>query len=97
MKVKELLNKDNWIKGFLGIKDTGKPTLSPYEATSFCLVGAVCRCYGFIGNQKFDIYKQLKSAIHEVTGKDFQNISTFNDDENTTWEMVEKVLTIADV
>lgn len=46
MKVKDFLNKDNWIKGHMAHDRFGKPVGSTDpDACSWCILGAVNVCY----------------------------------------------------
>jgi hypothetical protein len=101
MKVKELLSEESkWTTGVLAKNGDGydcSPT-DP-DASCFCLLGAIDKCYdGFDSKKDLAIIK-LKRAISRHTNAIIvipMTISTFND-HHASFEDIKKVLEIADI
>lgn len=90
MKIKDFLNKDNWIKGHNARDRHGNPVGSESEeACCWCLLGAIVKCYE--PHDRGNIQNIIQS--HLPSGQDL--ISLFND--STTWEQVEEVVRKANV
>jgi hypothetical protein len=95
MKIKELLSTpDRWTQGwFAKIGDFPTNVDNP-EATCFCLLGALSRCY----EERAEPIMKIRAAIHELF-PEYQKyntpISLFNDRQ--TYEDIMKVVNHADV
>ena len=100
MKVKEFLKEENWTKKGWGVDHNGEAI--DFEeidnAVKVCLLGAIVICY----KEGYDL-QQANNKLRKVLqvkrkGKYLPNsIILFNDDKDTTWEMVKEVLEEADV
>ena len=101
MKVKELLSDESkWTKGVLAKDSYGCdcPPTDP-DASCFCLLGAIDKCYdGFDSKKDLAIIK-LKRAISRHPKTPVHSpvtISTFND-YHASFEDIKKVLEVADI
>ena len=97
MKVRELLDSpEKWIKGALARDKNGNKVLSQDEnAIQWCLVGAIVKCQGYV--YYTDMAVKIERAITKCIEQPFNNLVDFNNDENTTFEDIQKVLELADV
>lgn len=91
MKVKELLSKKSkWTKGTMARDKKGfEVDYNDPTAYSFCLVGAIRRCYGVPSSGK---------VLHQITDK--LNISTihkWNDRPDCTFEEVKALVEELDI
>ena len=103
MKVKELLDRpEKWTQGCYAVDENDCPIwgTDAYDeanhpkAVSFCLSGALKRCYP----QRFEedrAWDKLEVAIRSLGLSG--NVIAFNDNPDTTFEMVKEVLELADV
>ena len=90
MKIKELLSSpDKWCKKSYARKKDGSSTF-PFEndAVSFCLWGAIIRCYE-INHQQI-----IKEKIRQEIVRD---IAVWNDDCETTFEDVKELVEKLDI
>lgn len=101
MKVKDFLNSpEKWTRGVLA-KGKFKRSINPEseEACSWCLLGAIIKCYDN------DLEKmKAKNKIHQVLltmgyiiQDSFDAIVIFNDESTTTFEEIRLVIEEADV
>lgn len=92
VKVKELLDsEEKWCQGTSFARIDGQPC--PIEnATRFCLLGAIEKCYGHSYVEKYKAGMLLKEAI-----PDGRLVSLFNDSSSTTFADIQRVLELADV
>lgn len=84
-----------WCKGSLARSSTGEE-VQPRgtKAAKFCLVGAVYRVYP--PTKRWRVEEELSHSIGKVTGR-ARDIVEFNDDMETTFEDIRKVLKEAKV
>lgn len=89
MKIRDFLNKDNWIKGHMARDRWGKPcgTFEP-EACCWCIQGAVNVCYP--AEERLEVFERIREHL---TGAKL--LGFFND--SATWEQVHELLVKADV
>jgi hypothetical protein len=94
MKVKDLLStEDKWTKRHAARNKLSVPVqVHDLTAVKFCLMGALDKCY--LGgspdvNAYLKAYNTLNRVILNTKGK---SIITFNDDDNTTFEDIKRVL-----
>lgn len=92
MKVYELLDKpEKWCKGAYAKNAANEEThWQAPEASSWCLDGALCRCYGndaCVNDFEPLIRNHLQAA----------NIATWNDSPKRTWEDVVKLCRELDI
>ncbi len=106
MKVKELLNSpEKWAIGMFARDEKGKavsPTCN--EATSWCLVGAMCVCYDYnnvLSDQAIDARDRIVDAYNKLypdkIEKNGISLSILNDDKIKTFEELQALLQEADV
>lgn len=92
MKVFELLkNPENWCKRSYGKTIKGESVdWSNYEAVSWCVQGAICKCYSEPETQNSK-RKDLENVIGEI------GISVWNDNLDRTHKEVLEALKKADI
>lgn len=109
MKVKELLsNPKNWIQCSFANNKEGKPTKpDAADACSWCLIGAVWKCYNgpdrlVIGDNKYiEILNKIANKIgvevptNEKLQKVFNIVSEYNDSHS--YEEVIKIVNELDI
>lgn len=99
LKVKTLLkSKKHWTQGSFARGKSGlkvRNVQSRY-AVSFCLAGAIWRCYGKDPEAKERAEIKLWTAIRKYAGVRLP-IVVWNDLETTTFKDVKAVLKIADI
>lgn len=83
MKILDVLNRENWIKGSLATDANHNPVAawSP-QACHFCFIGAAIRVYGIAHACSIEL--RLANMVGFV--------SDWNDDADRTWEEVEAVI-----
>lgn len=93
MKISDILTgPEKWCKGFAAINESGQPcNADDQHAFSFCLLGAVCRAY------PPEIRHVARQKIFAILERTQHNIADFNDDPETTFEMVLEVVRKAGV
>lgn len=96
MKVKELLDSpEKWTKEAIARDEFGISTyLECKNAKSFCLLGGIIKCYGY--DFAGDIISEIEFNIRKIFNSKLDLID-FNNDLNTTFEDIQKVLEMADV
>lgn len=100
MKAYELLSsKDRWCKKYSAILKDGSPAFSiielrncPEKFKCFCLIGALYFCY----TNMFD-YAEAVNKIYRLLPNGHGSIAEYNDDPNTTYEDIIKLLKEADL
>ncbi len=105
MKVKELLTKKSkWTQGAAGRDKEGNPTTTDAELTkegnSFCLLGAIMRCYGFNTNKYWHIQEIVFNRLKTPKTKDFGPayvISHWNDDKKRQFKEVKALVKELDI
>lgn len=96
MKIKELLNSpEKWTQSAYA-KDAVGDSCSSTEpqAVCWCLLGAIHRCYPE-PKESDKVWRKILAAI--TLESHFVSISSFNDNEETTFEQVRDILEMADV
>lgn len=109
MTVQELLSsKEKWTQGDTARTKEGYATgVSRADAVSWCLTGAVLKCYP-TKSEQLEAEKKLQRAIYRISGVhssvtssvDKQNelvIIEFNDDPFRTFEEIQEVVKLAGV
>lgn len=98
MKMRELLTDNSrWCQNSYArdVEGISVPTLSG-EAYSFCLVGALVRCYE--GDGEADLIEERLLAVMNQMGVDTElGLTEWNDAPGRTFEEVKTVLEQADV
>jgi len=96
MKVNELLNKNNWIKGSYSLDANNRQVYenSP-TATQFCLVGAIKKCYLYTSFENFD--KVLKATGDYCDNNYGLTIIGFNDRAASTFVDIQKLIDDLDI
>jgi len=104
MKVCELLSDETkWTKGAFA-RDVKGVECSPntWVAQSWCLLGAISKCYGYVPiSDGFsptpceNAIRQLRNALRRVHGRNV--ITDWQDDPETTFEMVQELLKEANI
>ncbi len=94
MKVKQLLNKKNWICGALACNEEGlEVNPRAKSAVSFCLLGAIKHCY-----RGSEITKITKLVQSELKAKDYYpEIDCWNDATTTSFGMVKRLVNKLDI
>lgn len=91
-KVKDILRKDNWIKGFWAMDSYGrKVSANNDKAVKFDLEGAIMHCYK--GGELTDA---LARAICRLGGH-INSVIVWNDDPDRTWADVERLIYELDI
>jgi hypothetical protein len=96
MKVKELLSdRKRWTTGAYA-RSRNRNLCDPKSsrAYSFCLLGAIRKCYGELTIGSQDAIDKLKDAICQLGHSD--SITEFND-QVASFEDIQKVLEIANI
>lgn len=96
MKVKELLDSpEKWTKGHYSRDKLGNPAWPENDdATCFCLMGAIRRCYGF-GPRGNEIVKRCCDRIKcDDSGS---SLGPFNDAPERTFDEVRQLITELDI
>jgi hypothetical protein len=105
MKVKEFFtDKTKWTQGCWARNKHGSPLLSYEmdEGVQFCLVGAVAYCYGVDTYSKewidFPILTKIHNYLKEKTKPtEFLGISFWNDQSDTSFEDVKRLVEELDI
>lgn len=93
-KVKNILgeNGEHWTKKSFARDDLGL-SISPSssQAVKFCLLGAIeaAKCEDDV---RFKVEISLGKALDGIIGNSFSTIVSFNDDPNTEFEQVKKII-----
>ncbi len=89
MKVKELLtDKTKWIKGYYAVNKAGDfVSQHSDEATCWCLVGAIYRCYPGVGRE------HVLDTVHSRIG----NITIWNDSTERTFQNIKDLVNSLDI
>lgn len=100
MKIKQLLvNKGTWTKGVLAQdKNKNIVPVSDVKAVSWCLVGAILKCYDI--NQIDSIFKEVCKEIgSEHTGYSYScnNIIDYNNSPNRKFKDIKKLVNKLDI
>jgi hypothetical protein len=95
MKAHELIAKpENWTQGTCARTKEGNPTDTLNEnAYSFCIIGALIKCYG---GDSPECFQNIEMALDKLTEKPAY-LSAWNDNINTTHEQVYKLLKELDI
>lgn len=100
MKVRELLKlKNNWIKGQPAVdKNRMWTPLESPEAVSFCLIGAIYKCYKD-EKQRAKIYKRIRKELKLKEKEDWiiWAITVWNDDKKRTFTEVKNLVKKLDI
>ena len=99
MKVKDLLTRENWIKGCYAKNLHGEP-ISPesQHACKWCLVGALQRCYPANKSEYETIVPKIQDYLKLKGFESFiLPISSWNDKFETTFEDVIKLANDLDI
>jgi hypothetical protein len=86
MKVSELLSDaSKWCQGYLAIDKSGDPVApEASEATSWCLFGALCKCYPY-----YNYNKTYRSVIEKLYDEGtYLTIPQYNDSPERTFEEI---------
>ncbi len=97
MKAKELLaSRDRWVQDDWAI-DREHESVDPTSpnACCWCMLGAIVNCYPDYLDQRKAV-KKVEELL-EAKGFEAASIPDFNDDPNTTHELVLSILEEADV
>lgn len=106
MRLQQFFNRPTkWCKGHYAINKNGKSMnlLSRYptdeieflrEIESMSLYGAIALLYPQYSEGRDQIVRRLKMSINRYTGKNL-TIPAFNDDPQTTFEDIQKVIKFA--
>lgn len=99
MKVKELLSdKSKWIKNvFAKNKEGDEVNYHDPTAYSFCLAGAVRRCYSETEEVFHDISLQISIKTHQDITQWNWSIVQWNDDPERTFEEVKELVEELDI
>ena len=98
MKAYELISEPSrWTQKTLARNINGGAT-NPrgYDACSFCLVGAIERCYNVPIKQMLEILQQVKSEL-KIQAPSFEFIGQWNDHPDRTHEEVVGLLKKLDI
>jgi hypothetical protein len=98
MKIRELLtDKSKWIKGAYA-KDKYGDSIneSDQDACQWCLDGAGYCCYG-IGVWQKEVRPKVCTAIEKLNQQKDAVVVNWNDDPNTTFEDVKKLVEELDI
>ncbi len=92
MKIRELYSdRSRWAQGALAYDKDGKEVcVNNASAASYCLVGAMEKCYM---NEGYEAYRLIKQKIYENIGP--IHMSLWND--GTTYEKVMELVTKLDL
>lgn len=92
MKISELLDSpEKWIKGANARDIHNIPVLSDdSRAIKWCLIGAILKCYR---EKEVEICWKIETKIPAC----FSCVVGFNDNPNTTFEMVKKLVDELDI
>lgn len=95
MKVRELLtDKSKWTKrAFARTKEGGATNVSDTNATCFCLVGALLKCYNDDNEFSYNLNRLNMVVIKLGT----PSISLWNDSPNRTFEEVKQLVEELDI
>jgi hypothetical protein len=96
MKVSTLLRvKKNWCQHNYAKDRTGRGVMfDSSSAESFCLLGAVRRCYA--PSEALDAVERLERAIQEEVGNSF-SIAAYNDASSRTFSQIKKIIKLANI
>lgn len=99
MKVSELLNKPScWTQRQAARNAEDHPiNLWSSEARSFCLLGAIERCYGVPGELTTDYEPVLEARRRVWAAIGHQSITAWNDNPARTFQDVRSVVERADI
>jgi len=99
MKVSQFLNETNWTQGAAARNQSGEPVApgSP-DATCFCLLGAMRRCYPGYTFDFESAMLRITHAIHRrVKYSVFIPVQDFNDQPGRTFDEIAEVIREAQV
>jgi hypothetical protein len=101
MLVKELLNNPKrWTKDTEFRDHAGRPILSEFSlftASSFCLLGALKRCYGRERKDYDKAMSKIQGAIAASYPRLYGGVSYFNDHPAVDFQMIREILEKANV
>ena len=89
---------ERWVKDESAVDSDGdevEPTAP--EAYAFCLSGAVTRVYGEGTDAEAQACDKLTDVIDKYSFGEFRDLPGFNDDNNTTFEDIRRVVALAGV
>ncbi len=96
MKIKDILTTDDkWCKRAY-YKDAKGCIADRKDYKQCCLVGAMKVAYPSVYDREV-IHNKLDEAVHNLTGKSFDTLESFNDYPSTTFTMIKQVIEKADV
>jgi hypothetical protein len=98
MKVSTLLRvKKNWCQHTSARNASGIAVeVDSSSAKSFCLIGAIRRCYGSTGPENRRAVGRIRQAIRVFAGGPCL-IAEFNDSPVTTFSQIKKVIKLAKI
>jgi hypothetical protein len=98
VKIKELLSDESkWCRGAFAKDKDGFPiTESHQDACKWCLAGAGYFCYGIVDWEN-EVGPRAWAAIRKLTGLEEVSASRWNDDPNTKFEDVRKLIEELDI
>ncbi len=97
MKIRELLTDDSkWTKRTMYRDNLQNPTSDRKKAVSFCLVGAICFCYGLVDEEaeKDRIYDLI---YDELSLWEFGRLDSWNDQPQRTFEDIKNLIEKLDI
>lgn len=93
MKVSELLNEHNWIKGERALNHAGiATTVNDVDACQWCLIGAIEKCYLSNGLDKF---LAIVNSVYNYLN--IGSVVNWNDDPKRTFADIHQVITALDI
>lgn len=100
MKISELLNgPEKWTKEAIARNGDGKPVyLTSPDAVSYCLLGALFKCYeGNNLGKKWNILDKYIKENYKKYANSYSPTVYFNNNEKTTYKDIMKVVKACDL
>ncbi len=99
MKIRELFSSPaKWTKANFAVKADGTSTTAENpEAVCWCLYGAVNKCYGKTEDNGHAVLQLMGRHLKDKGMRESGSVIGFNDDEDTTFEMVRNLVNDLDV